>query len=65
MCIKQPFAIGGSGSSYLYGYVDANFREGMSLKDCTEFTRNGRMLEILSEKYNLYEKLFERNKLLR
>jgi len=29
-CIKMPFALGGSGSTYIYGLVDAKFKEGMS-----------------------------------
>jgi len=27
---KQPYAIGGSGSTYIYGYCDANWKEGMT-----------------------------------
>ena len=37
---KRPFAIGGSGSSYIYGYCDANYREGMTREQCIEFTKN-------------------------
>nr|XP_033779441.1 proteasome subunit beta type-9 [Geotrypetes seraphini] len=37
---RQPFAIGGSGSSYIYGYVDAAFRRGMSREDCAQFAVN-------------------------
>jgi len=29
-CLKMNFAIGGSGSTYVYGLVDSEFREGMS-----------------------------------
>lgn len=39
--VKQPFAIGGSGSTYIYGWVDANYREGMTKEQCVEFVRNG------------------------
>merc|ERR1712203_1111962 len=28
MCVRQPFSIGGSGSTYVYGYVDATYKEG-------------------------------------
>eukprot|EP00521_Asterionellopsis_glacialis_P003850 CAMPEP_0195265186 /NCGR_PEP_ID=MMETSP0706-20130129/11280_1 /TAXON_ID=33640 /ORGANISM="Asterionellopsis glacialis, Strain CCMP134" /LENGTH=231 /DNA_ID=CAMNT_0040319569 /DNA_START=87 /DNA_END=779 /DNA_ORIENTATION=- len=28
-CIKMPFAIGGSGSTYIYGLVDSSFQEGL------------------------------------
>uniref|UniRef100_A0ABK0LML8 Proteasome subunit beta n=1 Tax=Rattus norvegicus TaxID=10116 RepID=A0ABK0LML8_RAT len=36
----QSFAIGGSGSSYIYGYVDATYREGMTKDECLQFTAN-------------------------
>lgn len=38
--IQQPFAIGGSGSSYIYGFCDSNYKEGMSKEDCTKFVTN-------------------------
>lgn len=38
MLLRQPFAVGGSGSSYIYGFVDAAFRRGMSREECEEFT---------------------------
>ncbi|XP_026464064.1 proteasome subunit beta type-6 [Ctenocephalides felis] len=37
MCVRQKCSIGGSGSSYVYGFVDANYREGMSQEECVEF----------------------------
>jgi 20S proteasome subunit beta 1 len=47
---KRPFAIGGSGSSYIYGYCDANYREGMTREECIQFTKNGKflMLDIIN-----------------
>ncbi|KAJ3102129.1 Proteasome subunit beta type-1 [Phlyctochytrium planicorne] len=36
---KQPFAIGGSGSTYIYGYCDSAYREGFSKEECIEFTK--------------------------
>lgn len=36
----HPFVIGGSGSGYIYGYVDSNFREGMSQAECQQFVKN-------------------------
>ncbi|XP_004711790.1 proteasome subunit beta type-9 [Echinops telfairi] len=38
MLTRQPFAIGGSGSSYIYGYVDAAYKAGMSPEECRRFT---------------------------
>ena len=34
-----PSRPGGSGSSYIYGFVDANFRPGMSRDECLTFVR--------------------------
>lgn len=36
---KGSYAIGGSGSTYIYGYCDANWREGMEEKDAVEFVK--------------------------
>jgi len=35
--VQQPFSIGGSGSTYIFGYVDANFKENMSKSECIDF----------------------------
>ncbi|KAI9490786.1 proteasome subunit beta type-6 [Zychaea mexicana] len=37
---KQPFAIGGSGSTYIYGYCDSKFKENMAQDECVEFVKN-------------------------
>nr|ABU87864.1 proteasome subunit beta type 9 protein [Clupea pallasii] len=37
---RQPFAVGGSGSSYVYGFVDAEYRKDMSRRECQEFVVN-------------------------
>lgn len=37
--IRQPFSIGGSGSTYIYGFCDAHFQKGMSREQCIEFTK--------------------------
>lgn len=37
---RQPFAVGGSGSSYIYGFVDAEYRKGMSRRESQEFIVN-------------------------
>ncbi|OAY69477.1 proteasome subunit beta type-6 [Ananas comosus] len=34
--VRQPFAIGGSGSSYLYGFFDQAWKEGMSKDEAEE-----------------------------
>ena len=40
MCVRQPFAIGGSGSTYIYGYCDANYKRDMTVEDCITFVKN-------------------------
>lgn len=35
--IRVPFTIGGSGSSYIYGFCDKNWRPGMTEEDCRNF----------------------------
>lgn len=40
MMVRQSFAIRGSGSSYIYGYVNATFREGMTKDEFLKFTAN-------------------------
>lgn len=37
MLVRQPFSIGGSGSSYVYGHVDSTFKEGMDKQQCIDF----------------------------
>lgn len=36
---KQAYAIGGSGSTYIYGYCDANWRENMSEEEGIGFVK--------------------------
>lgn len=36
---KQSYAIGGSGSTYIYGYCDANWKEGMEEADAVDFVK--------------------------
>ncbi|CAH1773988.1 unnamed protein product [Owenia fusiformis] len=40
MLVRQPFSIGGSGSTYVYGHVDATFKEGMTRDECIKFVSN-------------------------
>jgi 20S proteasome subunit beta 1 len=37
MCVRQQVSIGGSGSSYVYGFVDANYKPGMTKEECVKF----------------------------
>ena len=42
MCERLPFAIGGSGSMYVYGYVDSQYKENMTKEQCLQFTANSK-----------------------
>lgn len=42
MCTRQAVSIGGSGSSYVYGYVDSNFKTGMSKEQTLELVTNSK-----------------------
>lgn len=37
MLAHEPVAIGGSGSSYIYGFVDSTFKKGMTEDECINF----------------------------
>jgi len=37
---QQPWAIGGSGSTYVYGYCDATYRDGWGQEETVEFVKN-------------------------
>jgi len=37
---KGPWAIGGSGSTYIYGYCDSTFREDFTKEETVDFVRN-------------------------
>ncbi|KAM9838529.1 proteasome 20S subunit beta 12 [Aulostomus maculatus] len=40
MLVRQPVTIGGSGSTYIYGYIDAKYTPNMSREDCLQFATN-------------------------
>ncbi|XP_054716387.1 proteasome subunit beta type-6-like [Uloborus diversus] len=37
MVSREPCCIGGSGSGFIYGFTDANYRKGMTQNECVEF----------------------------
>ncbi|KAJ1813239.1 Proteasome subunit beta type-1, partial [Coemansia sp. RSA 2598] len=37
---REPLSIGGSGSTYIYGYCDKVFRPDMSRDECVDFVKN-------------------------
>jgi len=38
--MPQKFAVGGSGSTYIYGLVDETYRVGMTKTECKDFVKN-------------------------
>lgn len=46
MCVRQSFTIGGSGSTYIYGFCDANYRETFTRSECLEFVQRSLALAI-------------------
>eukprot|EP00296_Roombia_truncata_P008395 JP446875.1.p1 GENE.JP446875.1~~JP446875.1.p1 ORF type:complete len:231 (+),score=43.56 JP446875.1:31-723(+) len=44
--IPELYSIGGSGSSYIYGYVDANFKKNMTKEEAQTFVKNAVSLAI-------------------
>lgn len=42
MLISQPVTVGGSGSTYIYGYVDAKYKPNMTREECQQFATNGK-----------------------
>lgn len=41
MLVRQPVTIGGSGSTFIYGYVDAKYKPNMSREECLQFATSG------------------------
>ncbi|KAK6316819.1 hypothetical protein J4Q44_G00122190 [Coregonus suidteri] len=37
MIVRQPVSVGGSGSSYIYGFMDSNYKPGMTKEECLHF----------------------------
>lgn len=40
MLVRQPVTIAGSGSTYIYGYIDAKYKPNMSRQECLQFATN-------------------------
>ncbi|CDW53426.1 proteasome (prosome, macropain) subunit, beta [Trichuris trichiura] len=39
MILQQSWTVGGSGSMYVYGYLDSNYKSGMSQEECISFVK--------------------------
>lgn len=42
MLVRQGVALGGSGSTYMYAYVDASYKENMTKEECYNFVSKGK-----------------------
>lgn len=51
---KQKFAMSGSGSYVIHGYVDENYKENMTYEQCKEFLTKGKYLKINSSRIPCY-----------
>ncbi|CAK9816271.1 Proteasome subunit beta type-6 [Anthophora quadrimaculata] len=40
MCVRQPISIGGSGSTYVYGYMDSQYKPNMSKDECVKLVEH-------------------------
>ncbi|CAK6984667.1 proteasome subunit beta type-6 [Scomber scombrus] len=38
MLVRQPVSVGGSGSTYIYGFMDSNYKQGMTKDQCMDLT---------------------------
>ena len=44
--LEGPFSVSGSGSAYIYGYLDLHYKENMSRQECEEWAANAIALAI-------------------
>lgn len=42
MIVQQGVALGGSGSTYMYAYVDATYKDNMTKEECYNFVSKGK-----------------------
>ena len=56
--MRQSCAIGGSGSTYIYGYVDANFKKNMTREECEDFVKTGKSVVICFGRFLFAAKRF-------
>lgn len=43
MCIRRNYAIGGSGSSYVHGYIREYYRDNMTEQETINFVKKGKL----------------------
>lgn len=58
MCIRRNYAIGGSGSSYVHGFLREFYRPGMDRNETVQFVKKGKLIDILIAAANVQNKNF-------
>lgn len=53
MCIRRNYAIGGSGSSYVHGFLREFYRPGMSRDETVQFVKKGKFESVLKSYRNI------------
>lgn len=48
MIVRQPIAIGGSGSTFVWGYVDATYKPNMNKEQTVDFVKNTLTLALIN-----------------
>jgi 20S proteasome subunit beta 1 len=46
LMVRQAVSLGGSGSTYIWGYLDNNFRPNMTKQECLDFVLKGLFIKI-------------------
>ena len=46
MLRREAVTVGGSGSSYIYGFARESYRPGMNKDDCVQFVKKGKMAKL-------------------
>ncbi|PIK60796.1 putative proteasome subunit beta type-6-like isoform X2 [Apostichopus japonicus] len=49
MIVQQGVALGGSGSTYMYAYVDATYKDNMTKEECYNFVSKGIALSMMRD----------------
>lgn len=52
MCVRRSYAIGGSGSSYVHGFIREFYRENMNRNEATEFVKKGKFIHYENKRSN-------------
>lgn len=54
MCVREKITIGGSGSGFIYGFVDSGYKENMSKEECIKFVSKGKSSNLFDPRSSVY-----------